>query len=88
MDREEPKGSVTDDILSPGVVRTHDRITIANEFTGVTVRKVQTRNGERLEITVPKTGRRILLDAMQLEIVAGQDPDRFSELFRRQLGAE
>jgi len=70
-----------------GVVGAGEAFGIGNEFTGVQVRKVWTRQGERLELTVPRTGARILLDAMQLEIVAVQDPERFSELFATQLGA-
>lgn len=70
-----------------GVVRTGEPFGIGNEFTGVQVRKVWTRQGERLELTVPRTGKRILLDAMQLEIIAAQDPARFSELFAIQLDA-
>ena len=60
---------------------------IANEFTGVVVRKVLTRNGERLELTVPKSGYRTLLDAMQLEIISTLPPEAFSELFARRLGS-
>lgn len=60
---------------------------VANEFTGVVVRKVVTRNGERLELTVPKYGYRTLLDAMQLEIISTLSPEEFSELFARRLGS-
>jgi hypothetical protein len=70
-----------------GVVREGEPFGIGNEFTGVEVRKVWTRQGERLSIFVPRTGKRTLLDAMQLEIVAAQDPERFSELFERELGS-
>lgn len=62
-------------------------IGIANEFTGVTVRKALTRNGERLEVTVPRSGHRILLDAMQLEIISTLTPETFTELIARRLGA-
>lgn len=85
LNGEAPTGS---DALPTGVVEVGAWITVANEFTGVTMRKVLTRNGERLELLVPKSGKRILLDAMQLEILAAQKPERFSELFRAQLGAE
>lgn len=51
------------------------------------VRKVWTRQGERLELSVPKKGYRILLDAMQLEIVAAQEPEKFTELFAVNLGS-
>jgi hypothetical protein len=70
-----------------GVVREGEPFGIGNEFTGVEIRKVWTRQGERLSIFVPRTGKRTLLDAMQLEIVAAQDPERFSELFERELGS-
>jgi hypothetical protein len=62
-------------------------IGIANEFTGGVSRKVLTRNGERLELTVPKSGYRILLDAMQLEIISTMTPENFTELFARRLGS-
>lgn len=62
-------------------------IGIANEFTGVVVQKVQTRNGERLEVTTPKSGYRVLLDAMQLEIVSTLKPEDFTELIARKLGS-
>ena len=70
-----------------GIVDAEPEFGIANEFTGVRVRKVRTRNGERLEIAVPKSGYRILLDAMQLEIIAAQQPEKFTELFARKLGS-
>ncbi|NMI00647.1 hypothetical protein [Pseudonocardia acidicola] len=70
-----------------GIVRAGEPFGIGNEFTGVQVRKVWTKQGERLELTVPRSGYRILLDAMQLEIIAAQDPERFSELFAIRLDA-
>ncbi|MER5751981.1 hypothetical protein [Streptomyces sp. NPDC002088] len=71
-----------------GIVRRGDWIGIGNEFSGVRLRKVWTPQGERLEIEVPKRGYRILLDAMQLEIVAAQRPEKFSQLFAVQLGSD
>jgi hypothetical protein len=68
-----------------GIVRASEPFGVGNEFTGVVIRKVWTRQGERLELTVPRTGRRIRLDAMQLEILTAQDPERFSELFAAEL---
>ncbi len=70
-----------------GIVRRGEPIGIGNEFTGVNVRKVWTRQGERLEIEVPRTERSILLDAMQLEVLVAQRPERFTELFERELGS-
>jgi hypothetical protein len=71
-----------------GVVQAGEVFGIGNEFTGVLVRKVWTKQGERLELSVPKKGYRTLLDAMQLEIVAAQDPSKFTELFAIRLTAE
>ncbi|BBZ14250.1 dihydrodiol dehydrogenase [Mycobacterium branderi] len=49
-------------------------LTIANEFTEVHVRRVETRNGARLLITAPKSGRSISLDALELEALTRQNP--------------
>ena len=76
------------DLRDEGVVDAGEAFGIGNEFTGVMVRKVWTKQGERLELSVPKKGYHILLDAMQLEIVAAQDPAKFSELFAVKLTAE
>lgn len=45
---------------------------VSNEFATVTVRKVRTRNGERLEI---RSGERsVRLDAIALEALTWSDP--------------
>lgn len=62
-------------------------IGVANEFTGVVVQKVLTRNGERLAVVTPRHGYRVLLDAMQLEIISTLGPEDFSELIARHLGS-
>ena len=48
-------------------------ITIANEFTEVEMRRVDTRNGSRLLIAAPKSGRWITLDALELEALTWQN---------------
>lgn len=48
-------------------------ITIANEFAEVEVRRVDTRNGSRLLISAPRTGRSISLDALELEALTRQN---------------
>ncbi len=48
-------------------------LTVANEFTEVVVRRVDTRNGSRLLISAPKTGRWICLDALEIEALTGQN---------------
>jgi len=56
---------MTDDVSEP--------ITIANEFTEVLVRRVDTRNGSRLLITAPRSGRWISLDALEVEALTRQN---------------
>ncbi|SPM27733.1 Mycobacterium terramassiliense ORFan, partial [Mycobacterium terramassiliense] len=50
-----------------------ESITVANEFAEVEVRRVDTRNGSRLLISAPKTGRSISLDALELEALTWQN---------------
>lgn len=73
--------------MPAGIVDAEEWKGIGNEFTGVRFRKVRTANGERLHLDVPKRGYSILLDPMQLEIIAAQRPEVFSELHARQLGS-
>lgn len=77
----------TSEPTDEGIVRRDEPFGIGNEFTGVQVRKVWTRQGERLELFIPRSEKRILLDAMQLEIIASQDAERFTELFQKHLGS-
>lgn len=51
----------------------NEPITVANEFAEVEVRRVDTRNGSRLLISAPKTGRSISLDALELEALTRQN---------------
>nr|BAA94710.1 orf72 [Nocardioides sp. KP7] len=62
------------------------KTTVANEFAMVTVDKVQTRNGERLEIASPRLGFRIQLDAMELESLSWQRKDVFSQFLNTPYG--
>jgi hypothetical protein len=48
-------------------------LSVANEFTEVEVRRVDTRNGSRLLITSPKSGRWITLDALEVEALTWQN---------------
>lgn len=61
---------------------------LANEFADVTVRKVRTRNGVRLEIAAPKMGYRIRLCPLELESLTWQHPDLFSQLLDTPTGPE
>jgi hypothetical protein len=51
----------------------NEPIRVANEFAEVEVRRVDTRNGSRLLISAPKTGRSISLDALELEALTWQN---------------
>ncbi|MCK0089463.1 hypothetical protein HCA61_12030 [Rhodococcus sp. HNM0563] len=73
--------------LPAGVVRADEWTGLGNEFAGVQFRKVWTRNGERLELYVPRTGSRILLDPMALEVLADQEPAFFTGLIATRLGS-
>ncbi|WP_104182875.1 dihydrodiol dehydrogenase [Mycobacterium avium] len=49
-------------------------IILGNEFTEVRVQRVETRNGSRLLISAPKTGRSITLDPLEVEALTWQNP--------------
>lgn len=55
-------------------------IHLANEFADVVVERVQTRNGARLRIRVPASGREILLCPLELEALTWQGHELFSAL--------
>jgi hypothetical protein len=61
---------------------------LANEFAVVTVRKVQTRNGVRLEIAAPRLGRSIQLCPVELESLTWQTSDTFSKFLETPFGPE
>lgn len=67
---------------------TDDALTITNEFTSVRVRKVHTRNGERLEVRSAKLGFVILLDPLELESLTWQTPDTFCGFLQDPYGPE
>jgi hypothetical protein len=63
-------------------------IRLGNEFTEVVVERVQTRNGARLRISVPSSGRAILLCPLELEALTWQDHEMFSQLLKTPNGPE
>ena len=73
------------DALADGITAADEPFGIANEFAQVAVRRVQTRAGERLEIAAPKTGQRILLDAVALEALTTQTPQAVSRILEASL---
>ena len=63
-------------------------IRLANEFTEVVVEAVQTRNGARLRISVPSSGRHILLCPLELEALTWRGHETFSRLLTMPNGPE
>jgi len=63
-------------------------IRLGNEFTEVVVQAVQTRNGTRLRISAPSSGRQILLCPLELEALTWQDHEMFSGLLATPHGPE
>ena len=61
---------------------------LANEFAQVSVRKIATRNGVRLEIVAPKLGRGIRLCPLELETLTWQSPETFSGFLSTPFGPE
>lgn len=61
-------------------------LSLGNEFAEVTVRKVRTRNGLRLEICSPKLGYAVRLCPLQLEALTWQSSEVFSGFLSNPLG--
>ncbi|MQB00632.1 MAG: dihydrodiol dehydrogenase [Actinobacteria bacterium] len=59
---------------------------MTNEFAAVRVRKIETRNGTRLEISSARLGYTIQLDALALESLTWQTMNTFTEFLRTPLG--
>lgn len=55
-----------------------DPLVVANEFSEIVVRQVETRNGTRLLIDSPKSGQWIALDPLELEALTWQTVKTFS----------
>ena len=63
-------------------------IVISNEFATVTVRKVRTRNGERLEIRSAGQNRSVKLDAIALEALTWSSSLVVGQALETPLGPE
>jgi hypothetical protein len=55
-------------------------IVIANEFSEIRIAKVRTRNGSRLLIESPKSGRWVALCPLELEALTWQSTETFSAM--------
>ena len=89
MTSDPPSGVPWPGEPSAGVPETGEPvIRLANEFTEVVVERVRTRNGARLRISVPSSGRQIMLCPLELEAIAWQDHELFSALLKTPHGPE
>lgn len=69
-------------------LRYGEMVEISNEFSSVRITKVWTRNGERLEISSPRTDQHIRLDALELESLTWQTTETFSNFLQQPFGPE
>jgi hypothetical protein len=69
-------------------IETVEEFAIVNEFALARVRKIRTRNGERLEIHSPRFGHTIRLDALTLEALSWQTEDVTSQFLAEPVGPE
>lgn len=63
-------------------------IRLANEFAEVVVERVRTRNGARLRISVPSSGRQITLCPLELEALTWAGHELFDALLTTPHGPE
>jgi hypothetical protein len=71
-----------------GTVPAGGAIKLGNEFTQVVVELVRSRNGARLRISSPASGRQISLCPLELESLTWQEPEFFSGLLATPFGPE
>ncbi|GCE43951.1 hypothetical protein Rhow_008249 [Rhodococcus wratislaviensis] len=85
-----PRTRPTDDSLAPhgGDGAVDAEFTVVNEFTAVRVRKILTRNGQRLEITSLRLDHHIRLDALALEALSWQNEETISAYLDQPFGPE
>ena len=79
---------VSEEYRSDEPVRTGETTEIGNEFALVRVRKVWTRQGERLQIESVRLGSSIQLDALELESLTWQSHETFSGFLETPFGTE
>lgn len=66
--------------MNAGEAAVGEAITIANEFAEIRVRRVDSRNGSRLLVESPRTGRWVTLCPLELEALTWQSPQTFSAM--------
>ncbi|MFD9667125.1 dihydrodiol dehydrogenase [Rhodococcus sp. NPDC059968] len=85
-----PRTHTKDDSAAPhaGDGTIDAEFTVVNEFTAVRVRKILTRNGQRLEITSLRLDHQIRLDALALEALSWQNEETISAYLDQPFGPE
>ena len=73
-----PAAPTGEDYLEAG-----EPIVLGNEFSEIRVRRVLTRNGARLLIESPKSGRAVALCPLELEALTWQSTATFSAMIGR-----
>jgi hypothetical protein len=63
-----------------------EAIELGNEFAGVRICRVETRNGSRLLIESPKSGQWVALCPLELEALTWQGPETFSAMIGKPFG--
>ncbi|MHA6969439.1 hypothetical protein ACX5K5_17290 (plasmid) [Glutamicibacter bergerei] len=61
-------------------------IIIANEFSEIHIKRVETRNGSRLMISSPRSGQWVALCPLELESLTWQAPSTFSAMIGNPFG--
>lgn len=61
-------------------------ISIGNEFAEIRVSRIETRNGSRLLIESPRSGKWVALCPLELEALTWQNTATFSAMIGNQLG--
>jgi hypothetical protein len=82
------RGTSGESAAPDGTVADGPVIELGNEFASVVVRKVRTRNGERLLISAPKRDTGILLCPLELESLTWQTPETFSTFLAEPFGPD
>jgi len=79
-----PTGGVgRGDVGAPGRPDADPVFTVGNEFADIRVGRVRTRNGDRLLIESPRTGRRVLLCPLELQALTWQTTATFAAMLGR-----
>lgn len=85
-------GDMTVEQPKPSPLEPHNEdagdLTLTNEFSTVRVRRVDTDDGPRAEVSSPRLQTSILLDAATLELLSCQTMETFSGFLETPLGEE